>query len=195
MSEHGCFPNRVILTTSYLWVMLFYLFITCSIYLPLHFEALQFLLTWAFSQFRTLLQPSARCLSHVSIYFLISFSNFLTVRGLGKWSHGEWELALKKKKSTNVDTWSNTEKFTASYLENKHFPAKNSQSVEVPITDVRFGPRIGRFVTSGWPGRLRLSVIFPWVCWRDRTMRWHCWQRSCWWWDPVRWTFKNGSKM
>lgn len=101
----------------------------------------------------------------------------------------------KKKKRINADSWSNTEKFTASYLENKHFPAKNSQSVEVPITDVRFGPRIGRLVTSGWPGRLRLSVIFPWVYWRDRTVRWHCWQRSCWWWDPVRWTFKNGSKM
>lgn len=112
---------------------------------------------------------------------------------LGKWSHDEWEFALKqkKKKRRNVDIWCNIEKFTASYLENKHFPAKNSQSVEVPITDVRLGSGIRRFVTSGWPGRFRLPVILPRVCWRDWTMWGHCWQRSCWWWDPVRWTFKN----
>lgn len=100
-------------------------------------------------------------------------------------------VCLKKKKRRNVDIWCNIEKFTASYLENKHFPAKNSQSVEVPITDVRLGSGIGRFVTSGWPGRFRLPVILPRVCWRDWTMWGHCWQRSCWWWDPVRWTFKN----
>lgn len=174
--------------------MLFYFSITYSIYLPLHFEALQFLLTWVFSPNRTLQQSLARYSSYVYVYFLISFLNFLTVRGLVKWSHDEWEFALKKKKSRNVDIWCSIEKFTTSYLENKHFPAKNSQSVEVPITDVRFGPRIGRFVTSGWPGRFRLSVILPRVCWRDRTMWGHCWQRSCWWWDPVRWTFKKSSK-
>lgn len=92
MSACGCIPNKITPMIHEL-IYTFYLSITCSIYLPLHFEALQLLLIRLFSQNRTLQQSSARHLSHVYVYFLISFLNFLTVSRLGKRSHDEWVFA------------------------------------------------------------------------------------------------------
>lgn len=103
MSGFGCIPNKIIPIIPEL-IYTFYVSITRSIYLPLHLEALRFLLTWSFSRNRTLQQSSARRLSHVYVYFLIYFLNFLTVSRLGKQSYDDWEFAFKNKRKQTKTT-------------------------------------------------------------------------------------------